>query len=382
MIGHPKPFFIYPDQSNILWRWQKNPSDFNLVPYFCPLMDSSVHRNRVILLHASFWAVYISFFVYYVSSFQEGPDIDWGRIIFIVAVHMVGAILISYINYFYFLPKLLFQKKIGMFILVFVGAFSIIVFTRLQLERYFTELYFGEHDYLYRPRFVVQLVFSNLSIVIFVSLLRFAADWLDLQTTRKEIEKEKLTAELNFLKAQVNPHFLFNTLNNLYYLAYSKSDNTPEVIEKLSRMMRYMIYDSNYPQVQLSKEIDYMQNYISLEKLRLSDKVKINFLIEGEIDTVRITPLILITFLENAFKHGVTSTSKESWIEVSLVCKQDSLQFIVSNSKGNGIKTEEKSGIGLQNVKRRLDLSYPGKYKLDMKELDNEYRVNLSLDFT
>ena len=345
-------------------------------------MNSSVHRHRVILLHASFWAVYISFFVYYVSSFQHGPDIDWARIVVIVAVHMVGAMLISYINYFYFLPKFLFRKKVGMFIVVFVVAFSIIVFSRLQLERYFTERFFEEHDYLYRPRFVVQLVFSNLSIVIFVSLLRFAADWLDLQTTRKEIEKEKLTAELNFLKAQVNPHFLFNTLNNLYYLAYSKSDNTAEVIEKLSRMMRYMIYDSNYPQVQLAKEIEYMQNYISLEKLRLSDNVKINFSIEGDIDTVRITPLILITFLENAFKHGVTSTSKESWIEVSLVSKPGSVQFLVSNSKPGSTNSEEKSGIGLQNVKRRLDLSYPGKYKLDMDEQANDYRVTLSLDFT
>lgn len=345
-------------------------------------MDTSVQRNRVILLHSSFWAVYISFFVYYVSSFQHGPDIDWSRIVFVVAVQIIGAVLISYINYFIFLPKFLFRKKIGVFILVFVVTFSIIVFSRLEVERYFTERFFGEHDYLYRSRFVVQLIFSNLSIVIFVSLLRFAADWLDLQTTRKEIEKEKLTAELNFLKAQVNPHFLFNTLNNLYYLAYSKSDNTAEVIEKLSRMMRYMIYDSNYPQVQLTKEIEYMQNYISLEKLRLSDNVKINFLIEGVIDTVRITPLILITFLENAFKHGVTSTSKESWIEVSLVSKPGALHFVVSNSKSGSTNSEEKSGIGLQNVKRRLDLSYPGKYKLEMSDQANEYRINLSLDLT
>jgi LytS/YehU family sensor histidine kinase len=260
-------------------------------------------------------------------------------------------------------------------------AFTIVAYARIQSERYFIETFFGGHEYLYRDRFVVQIIFSNLSIVLFVSLLRFAADWLDLQTTRKEIEKEKLTAELNFLKSQVNPHFLFNTLNNLYYLAYSKSENTTEVIEKLSQMMRYMIYDSNYPQVQLNKEIEYMQNYISLEKLRLSDKVKIQFTVDGDTDSARITPLILITFLENAFKHGVTNTSHESWIEIKLICLPNKLNFSVLNSKPSVSRVDEKSGIGLQNVKRRLELSYPGKHVLAMHDLPTEYRVQLDLNF-
>jgi two-component system, LytTR family, sensor histidine kinase AlgZ len=345
-------------------------------------MDSTVHRQRVILLHASFWAVYISFFVYYISSFQQGSEIDWHRIAIVVTLHIIAAMTISYVNYFYFLPEFLFKKKIVLYLIVFLVAFTIVVYSRILLERYFVECYFGTHEYLYRPRFIVQLFFSNLSIVIFVSLLRFAADWLDLQTTRKEIEKEKLTAELNFLKAQVNPHFLFNTLNNLYYLAYSKSEHTAEVIEKLSRMMRYMIYDSNYPQVQLSKEIEYMQNYISLEKLRLSDKVAIKFSIEGDIDSVSITPLILITFLENAFKHGVANTSKDCWVDVHLACQSGRLHFLVANSKPSHLKVDEKSGIGLQNVKRRLDLSYPGLYQLEINDQPNEYRVTLDLNFS
>jgi len=294
---------------------------------------------------------------------------------------MAAAMLISYINYFYFLPNFLFKKKIVLFLVLFITAFTAIVYSRIQLERYWIDGFTRQEEYLYRPRFVVQVIFSNLSVVIFVSLLRFAADWLDLQATRKEIEKEKLTAELNFLKAQVNPHFLFNTLNNLYYLAYSKSENTTVVIEKLSRMMRYMIYDSNYPQVQLTKEIEYMENYISLEKLRLSEKVKIQFSIEGDADAVRITPLILITFLENAFKHGVTNTSQESWIEAKLDCVGSQMKFVVSNSKPPVSKVDEKSGIGLQNVQRRLELSYPGKYKLNMQDLPGEYRVELDLIF-
>jgi two-component system, LytTR family, sensor histidine kinase AlgZ len=344
-------------------------------------MDSTVQRNRVIILHASFWAVYISFFIYWLSSFHQADEIDWSRIFTIASLHIGAAMLISYVNYFYFLPQLLFKKKLTLFFVCFLIAFGLVAYARIQSERYFIETFFGGHEYLYRDRFVVQIIFSNLSIVLFVSLLRFAADWLDLQTTRKEIEKEKLTAELNFLKAQVNPHFLFNTLNNLYYLAYSKSENTTEVIEKLSAMMRYMIYDSNYPQVHLSKEIEYMQNYISLEKLRLSDKVKIQFNIEGDIDNARITPLILITFLENAFKHGVTNTAKESWIAINLNCAGNKLSFSVANSKPPTPRTDEKSGIGLQNVKRRLELSYPGKYHLSMTDMPAEYRVQLDLSF-
>ena len=345
-------------------------------------MESSTQRNRLLVLHASFWAVYISFFIYWLSSFHQAEEVDWSRILTIATIHIAIAMLISYINYFYFLPNFLFKKRLWQFFFWFLIAFTLTAYLRVQSERYFIENFFGRNEYLYRDRFVVQIVFSNLSIVLFVSLLRFAADWLDLQTTRKEIEKEKLTAELNFLKAQVNPHFLFNTLNNLYYLAYSKSDKTTEVIEKLSLMMRYMIYDSNYPQVQLNKEIEYMQNYISLEKLRLSDKVKIQFSIDGDTDAVRITPLILITFLENAFKHGVTNTAQESWIEVKLGCSPGRLNFSVVNSKPTVSKVDGKSGIGLQNVKRRLELSYPGKHKLVMTDSPTEYNVQLDLEFT
>jgi LytS/YehU family sensor histidine kinase len=345
-------------------------------------MDSSTQRNRLIILHASFWAVYISFFIYARSSFQQAPDINWPRVFTIAATHILPALVFSYITYFYFLPLYLSKKKIALFITLFVGALIAFVYLRIFLERYFIDGFTYKEEYLYRTRFVVQSFFSYLSIALFVSLLRFATDWLELQTTRKEIEKEKLTAELNFLKAQVNPHFLFNTLNNLYYLAYSKSENTTEVIEKLSQMMRYMIYDSNYPQVQLSKELEYMQNYISLEKLRLSDRVKIQFTVEGDTDIVRITPLILITFLENAFKHGITNTAKESWINATLTCSPGKLSFSVVNSKPPVSKVDEKSGIGLQNVKRRLELSYPGKHKLVMHDTPTEYRVQLDLDFT
>jgi two-component system, LytTR family, sensor histidine kinase AlgZ len=344
-----------------------------------PLMDTSAHRNRLIFLHASFWAVYISFIIYARSSFQPADDINWPRVLTTSAMHIIPAMLFCYLNYFYFIPQYLSRKRVTVFVILFIVGLVVFVYSRIFLERYFIDGFTGKEEYLYRTRFIVSTFFSYLSIALFVSLLRFAVEWMDLQNTRKEIEKEKLTAELNFLKAQVNPHFLFNTLNNLYYLAYSKSDNTTEVIEKLSAMMRYMIYDSNTPQVQLNKEIDYMQNYISLEKLRLNDKVKINFTIDGDTDAVRIVPLVLITFLENAFKHGASNSG--SWVEAELHCTQNQLRFTVANNKSTRPSTEEKSGIGLQNVKRRLELSYPGHYALTIQDNATEYQVQLTLTF-
>jgi LytS/YehU family sensor histidine kinase len=198
------------------------------------------------------------------------------------------------------------------------------------------------------------------------------------------VENEKLLAELNFLKAQINPHFLFNTLNNLYYLAYSKSENTTEVIAKLSVMMRYMIYDSNHPKVLLSKEIEYMQSYISLEQLRLNGQIPIKLEVCGSPENIWITPLIFITFLENAFKHGVSNTNSGSWVTIMLKIKDGTCTYTVENSKlkpsADALKeSEDKSGIGLRNVRRRLELSYPGQHDLVVAETPEKYKVQLNL---
>ena len=227
----------------------------------------------------------------------------------------------------------------------------------------------------------MQVVAVTLFIVIFVGMLRFAKEWFVLEAKKKEVENEKLIAELNFLKAQINPHFLFNTLNNLYYLAYTQSPNTTEVIEKLSQMMRYMIYDSNHEKVPLSKEITYMQNYIDLERLRLNDQIPINFEIKGNPQEVLIVPLIFITFLENAFKHGVSNNNPGAWVNIFIQIKQQECIYRVENSKTPTSQpiANIKSGIGLQNMKRRLELSYPNQYKLQVKDQPDRYQVQLNL---
>jgi LytS/YehU family sensor histidine kinase len=255
------------------------------------------------------------------------------------------------------------------------------MFLRIHLQRYLIDGYSHHERYFYSTAYSVQTVATTLFIVIFVGMLRFAKDWFEFEARKKEVENERLTAELNFLKAQINPHFLFNTLNNLYYLAFTQSPNTTEVIAKLSQMMRYMIYDSNYPQVPLSKEIEYMQNYISLERLRLNNTIPIQFEIHGNPEEVRIAPLIFITFLENAFKHGVSNNSPKAWVNVSIRLQGKECIYQVDNSKIPFANTEtgEKTGIGLQNVKRRLELSYPGKYQLYVDDQPDRYSVRLNL---
>jgi two-component system sensor histidine kinase AlgZ len=338
-------------------------------------------NTRVILVHLSFWCVYLSFFIYQITLFQRGPEIDWERILSITAIHFSCAMAISYVNYFYLLPKFLAGRRGFRFFVQFAVAFVITILFRIHIERYFIDHYSHQERYLYSPRFIVQLVSTNLFTVIFLGMIRFVLEWFEFEARKKNVENEQLTAELNFLKAQINPHFLFNTLNNLYYLAYTKSSNTAEVIAKLSQMMRYMIYDTNQEKVPLSKEIEYMENYISLERLRLNDQIPIKFDIEGNPNGYRVAPFIFITFLENAFKHGVSNSNPKAWVNVSIKLDGRQCFFVVENSKAVSLKpeAEEKSGIGLQNVTRRLELSYPEQYELEVQNLSDRYIVNLKI---
>lgn len=342
-------------------------------------MSTFLQKRRLVILHLAFWCVYLSFFLYQISS-RYGREMPFERLITTVLIQVVFASIAAYVNYFIFLPRFLKHKNPWRYLVEFALPFAAVMFVRFMAERYFLDGFSGKEEWMYRTRFIVQVCTTNLFIVIFVALLRFAHDWMELEARKKEVENERLIAELNFLKAQINPHFLFNTLNNLYYLAYSKSENTTEVIAKLSQMMRYMIYESNHPKVLLSKEIEYMMNYISLERLRLNDQVPIKFEVVGSPGNVRITPLIFITFLENAFKHGVNNSNPNAWVNISIQLKGNECIYTVENSKTtDSTEVVEKSGIGLQNVKRRLELSYPGLYTLETSDTADKYFVKLNL---
>ena len=195
-------------------------------------MQSFIQKNRVLLLHLAFWCVYFSFFLYLITFSRHGEEPDYDTAFADATSQTIVMALISYLNYFYFLPRFLKNKSFGRYILEFSVPFIITVTALIYFKRY---IYFNEEDhhragFLYSSKFLVQSYLSSLFIVIFVGMLRFAKDWFELEAKRKEIENEKLMAELRFLKAQINPHFLFNTLNNLYYLAFTNSPNTRKLL--------------------------------------------------------------------------------------------------------------------------------------------------------
>lgn len=348
-------------------------------------MQSFTQRQRIFLVHLLFWGVYASFFFYQISFARKVDELDWDRVIKDFLFHIVGIVAISYFNYLYLLPRFLAHKNFGRYLGAFVLSFALFIYFFIMGKQYLIDGLTRTEHWVYSQRYILSVIINSLVLAQFVGMLKFAENWFELEARKKEIENEKLSSELRFLKAQINPHFLFNTLNNLYYLAFTNSPNTTEVIDKLSQMMRYMIYDSNHPKVPLSKELEYMKHYISLERLRLNNQVPISFDITGNTEGIEIVPLILITFLENAFKHGVTNNSTDAWIKVHLSLKGQACLFSVENSKLPTQIAETaivKSGIGLQNVERRLALSYPNQYKLSVKNEPNSYAVHLHLNLT
>lgn len=218
--------------------------------------------------------------------------------------------------------------------------------------------------------------------LVFSTVLKIIKEWLLQQAVQKELENKHLQSELSFLKSQINPHFLFNTLNSIYALTLKKSDAAPEIVLRLSEMMRYMLYKSNEKKVPLEQEIKYIQNYLALEKTRYGDKAQIAFEYAGDSPSnYTIAPLLFITFLENSFKHGLSQSIAQGSVECLLYLEDNTIDFTLQNSK-----TSEKDenyfqgGIGLVNVKRRLDLIYPNKYELEIHDSDDTYVVNLKID--
>ncbi|MBC8172438.1 MAG: sensor histidine kinase [Chitinophagales bacterium] len=202
-----------------------------------------------------------------------------------------------------------------------------------------------------------------------------------LQDEKNSLTKINTELELNFLKSQINPHFLFNTLNNIYSLALQKNDKAPEMIIKLSDLMRYMLYECNVEKNDLQKEVQFMRDYIELEKLRHGTDVEIDFLVSGDLRNKGIPPLLLIPFVENAFKHGVNAQFGKSWVKINLTANDDTFTFHIENNKpvNGNVVTKRGHGIGIENTKKRLHLIYPGRHRLSIHEEHHIYSVALEV---
>jgi LytS/YehU family sensor histidine kinase len=292
-------------------------------------------------------------------------------------------IILFYLNYLILIPKLLLKKKTGLYL--FCAVVFIIFFTFL-----FKQIEFNinkDLDLLSKAqnhkRFFVSLKDTMIAINSFLiiavgTIIRMYAEWSGNEITKKEIEAQKSSSELHFLKNQISPHFLFNSLNSIYSLTTKKSNDAPQAIITLSELLRYMLYQTNQDLVLLSNELDYIQNYLKLQRLRIANNEHVTLNIHGNIKTQKIRPLLLISFIENAFKYG-TDFKGLTKIKIEIYVNNDELQFTCVNLIGSRKSDKSSSGIGLQNTKELLNLLYREKHWLTIKEIDNEFVVNLTL---
>jgi two-component system, LytTR family, sensor histidine kinase AlgZ len=224
-------------------------------------------------------------------------------------------------------------------------------------------------------------LFALIAVWCFVSTVVLFKHWLKKQQEFMQAEKEKVTAELQLLKAQVHPHFLFNTLNNIYSFSLDNSPKTPGMILKLSSLLSYMLYDCKSEQVSLEKEVEVMQDYVDLESERYGDRIEISWHVEGDTPGKYIVPLLLLPFLENAFKHGTSEQLEKPWLSFDLVVKQNAMKCKIVNSKNEFVPVSHR-GIGVENVKRRLAFLYPGKHELKINDEGDFYVVSLVLELS
>lgn len=332
-------------------------------------------RNKAIFVHALIWVALLV--VLYLVNVREKP----GHAAIVILLYGGLNILIFYVHYFFINPLLIGANKYWK-----AGLYMIIVLVASVVIKYGIALSFDDIILKYRDTdnqektlTAVQYTVAALISGLFFMLLSTSVYVISMNFTtrehRKSLENEKLNAELAFLKSQINPHFLFNSLNNIYSLAYQKSDKTPEAVLKLSEIMRYMLYESNEETVLLEDEINYLQNYIELQKLRFKEKVYVDLQIAIDKAGHHIMPLLLISFLENAFKHGVSTDVKKP-IRLTIKVKDSRLHFRAENAKNQQNKDQTK-GVGLTNLKRRLQLGYPERHTINVVESENYYSSEL-----
>ncbi|MEL6558267.1 MAG: sensor histidine kinase [Bacteroidota bacterium] len=282
-----------------------------------------------------------------------------------------------YFNIYWLIPKFLVTKKYliyGLLAVVTVIVWGIIIGTA---EPWTDEHWFGDQSQSIDWSGGILAVALLMIISGFINL---AYRWFIQSTKIKQLENDRLLMELSVLKNQINPHFFFNTLNNLYALSLEHSAQTPGVILKLSEMMRYAIYECKEPKVQLLHEIKYIENYLSLEKIRQDESCEVTFEHHISANDIFIAPMVLLVFIENAFKHGFGTLASHAYIHIKLHNDEESIYFVVKNNFGE-VENNSEKGLGLDNVKRRLSLLYPGMHDLKIDRSHGEFMVQLALKY-
>jgi two-component system, LytTR family, sensor kinase len=345
-----------------------------------PLMRARWLRQRW-LIHPLFWLSYVAFFALiggdsFLEAFKDQ------------LVVLPVKLAVVYLTLYLLIPKLLLRGSYWRF----AGTVLLLLLLSGLLQR--AVIYF----WLYPVKYpgmpygdffdaysIIKHILTILYVLLFASAIKIVKHWYQDQQKAKALEQEKLHAELKFLKAQVHPHFLFNTLNNLYALTLKQSEAAPEVVLRLSGMVHYMLYDTMASEVPLSREIECLHNYIALEKIRYGHRLELSFEVSGAVTGIHIAPMLLLPFVENSFKHGVSDHIQEQWITLHLNLNHHFLTLKVENSRPPRHLQAEKDytgGIGLKNVRRRLQLLYPGRHELRLFDEDDAFLVVLKIDLS
>lgn len=350
----------------------------------------------VFLVH---WLAWLALhFIAFLPTLVNSQIRDWEAFSFTHILLVTINFLLFYVVAFYIIPRMAtLQRKWFWLVAASMLLAILVTYLKFRLQVYYSDYLLnktpmlnkfprrdsteplGFFSYRFRTYFQTNIL-TNVSVVVVAFAYRLLLLWFQQEKIRKELENQKLQAELSFLKMQVNPHFLFNALNNIYSLAVmEKSKKTGDSIMKLSELMRYVLYEKEDAEnrVSLIKEIRHINSYIDLEKLRHPGDIYINFSIEGEVGDKRVAPLLLFPLIENACKHGIL-TDPDKPVTIQLQVADHSLDFCIENFI-NSYQKDKIGGIGIQNVQKRLELLYGKACKLDVKETNEKFVANLHL---
>ncbi|HMQ46138.1 MAG TPA: sensor histidine kinase [Saprospiraceae bacterium] len=322
--------------------------------------------------HAAFWLfIYLFVFDYH---FWDG---NWGQALWDTFVETITYAAIVYLNLLVFIPHFVQKKKPVLFVLACLALIvGYITFLRLTgLEAHFYDAG-GWRNFF-------SMVLNTSLFLIISTLYWYFKQWQVERERQLILRSEKLEAELNFLRTQISPHFIFNTLNNIYALALQRHENTAPMVAKLSALMRYVLYEGNRGDVVLKKETETLRQYIELHLLRKPRSQNVDFYMEGNLGTWKIVPMLLINLVENCFKHSNIDGDENAFIKISGEIGSDG-QFVFSteNSVARSAATTGSGGIGLENVRRQLELNYPGRHQLDISRKGNFFETRLSVQLT
>ena len=339
-------------------------------------MKSKRHYLLItISIHLLFWimlsVLIVLVFVRAISDFEIAIGAG--------TISIIGFVMLVYGHLFWLLPKYFKTKKYHFYI---SGLLILVLLT--SAFRFFAGQFLASHmnwniETAFTPSFFGTMFFSGFFILMLSLPLWLVDSWFKKGELEQELKTYQLEAELRFLKAQVNPHFLFNALNNIYSLSFTESKKTPEMILKLSDMMSYMLYDCKSEQVKLTSEIEYLHNYIVFQQLKKDGEYNIEFKTSGDLDYLYITPMLFIPFFENAFKHGNLNNTQEGWMKSYLKVENNNLQFQMSNSFEQKHKKAAKSGVGLENIRERLLLLFPNQHEFNIESDENIFKIDLTL---